>query len=265
MKQRIGQGSLAQIFMGICGQSNRRVAIKILERKFTRNHELAKRFLQEAETGAQLKHPNIVEIYHTGCTNECYFMIMEFLETTLRDRLNNHQKTPSFMVFGARELHIIMQIAEALDFAHQRGVIHRDIKPENIMFRADGTPVLVDFGLAKIKHSKERLTKTDVSVGTPYYMSPEQIQGQGKIDGRSDFYSLGIVFYEMLCGEVPYKADDFITLAMKHLKKKIPRLPKKLKHFQPLLDKMMAKDREQRIPSGEILIKIAIELQNQFF
>ncbi len=262
VKQRVGQGSLAQIFRGSCLQTGRPVAIKILERKYTRDYELAKRFLREAQTGADLKHPNIVEIYQTGCTDRCHFMIMEYLETTLRDRLNA-RKAAASPTFHPQDLHILMQMAEALDYAHQRGVIHRDIKPENIMFRADSTPVLVDFGLAKIKHSKEKLTKTDVSVGTPFYMSPEQIQGQKKIDGRSDFYSLGVVFYEMLCGEVPYKADDFITLAMKHLKKKVPKLPKKIKPFQPLLDKMMAKDPGQRLPSGEALIKIIIELQNR--
>jgi len=122
------------------------------------------------------------------------------------------------------------------------------------MFKKDGTPILVDFGLAKLKNAVERLTQTGITVGTPDYMSPEQIEGL-ELDGRADFYSLGVVFYELLTGEVPYKAANFVALALKHLKKKIPRLPRNVKHYQPLLDIMMAKDREERISNGRALIE----------
>jgi serine/threonine-protein kinase PpkA len=159
-----------------------------------------------------------------------------------------------------QDLNILKCIAAALKYAHDRGIIHRDIKPTNIMFRSDNTPVLVDFGLAKLEQAVQRLTETGITVGTPDYMSPEQIEGL-KLDGRADFYSLGVIFYEMSVGDVPYKARNYVALAVKHLKQKVPLLPRELRHYQPLLEKMMAKNREQRIADGAELIALIEQFQ----
>jgi serine/threonine-protein kinase PpkA len=256
--RKIGEGSLSAIFQGKCRESGRKVAIKILQRAYTAEPTIVKRFLQEAATGAKLEHPNIVNIYDVGNVQDYSFMVMEYLPQTLRERLEetDTNEENNYRV----ELTILQQIAGALAYAHGKGVIHRDIKPENIMFRHDGSSVLVDFGLARILHSSQRLTKTGISVGTPEYMSPEQIQGE-KIDGRSDIYCLGVVFYEMLVGDVPYTAPDYISLAMKHIKKKVPKLPRKLRHFQPLIDQMMAKDTERRFHGAGALLEFIETLE----
>jgi len=252
VERKIGEGSLSAIYQGQCHTCGHTVAIKILQRAYTAELTIVKRFLQEATTGAKLKHPNIVQIFNVGNVKDYSFMVMEYLPMTLRERLEERKKNDQLN--DLHELDVLRQIADALAYAHSQGVIHRDIKPENIMFREDGTAVLVDFGLARILHSSQRLTRTGVSVGTPEYMSPEQVQGE-EIDGRSDIYCLGVVFYEMLVGEVPYTAPNYISLAMKHIKKKVPKLPRKSRQFQPLIDTMMAKEKERRFPDAGALLK----------
>lgn len=233
------------------------VAIKILEPQlYKKNKEIAVRFLQEIETMRRLDHPNIVTIYGSGNIDTYYYLAMEYLQESLRDKMQAAQGKR----FDPRRLNILKSIAAGLKYAHERGIIHRDIKPTNIMFRTDNTPVLVDFGLAKIEHSSERITETGITVGTPDYMSPEQIEGL-KIDGRADFYSLGVIFYEMLVGDVPYKARNYVALAVKHLKQRVPTLPRELRQYQPLLEKMMAKDRRQRIADGAELIELIERFQ----
>ena len=243
---------MSAIFQGACKKSGQTIAIKILQRAYTAEPTIVKRFLQEANTGAKLDHPNIVKIFNVGNAMDYSFMVMEYLPLTLREQLDSRKQNEDDA--HHRDLAILKQMAGALSYAHNQGVIHRDIKPENIMFRNDGAAVLVDFGLARILHSSQRLTRTGISVGTPEYMSPEQIQGEA-IDGRTDIYCLGVVFYEMLLGEVPYTAPDYLSLAMKHIKKKVPRLPRKLRHFQPLIDQMMAKEKEHRLPSADALLE----------
>jgi serine/threonine-protein kinase PpkA len=234
-----------------------RVAIKILEAGlYEKNKEIAGRFLQEIAAMRQLDHPNIVTIYDSGNIDTYYYLVMEYLEESLRDKMRAWKGK----AFDPQDLNILKHIAAALKYAHEKGIIHRDIKPTNIMFRSDHTPVVVDFGLAKLEHSVERLTETGITVGTPDYMSPEQIEGL-KLDGRADFYSLGVIFYEMLVGDVPYKARNYVALAVKHLKQRVPTLPRELRRYQPLLERMMAKNREQRIADGAELIALIEQFQ----
>ncbi len=252
VNRKIGEGSLSAIYQGQCEKSGRQVAIKILQRAYTSEPTIVKRFIQEANTGASLEHPNIVKIFSVGNVRDYSFLVMEYLPMTLRDQLDSldrNAKEPNF-----HELAVLKQIAGALAYAHAKGVIHRDIKPENIMFREDSSAVLVDFGLARIQHSGQRLTRTGISVGTPEYMSPEQIQGD-EIDGRADIYCLGVVFFEMVTGDIPYKAPNYISLAMQHIKKKVPKLPRKHRHFQPFIDNMMAKEKERRFPGAQALLE----------
>lgn len=252
LEKRLGEGGIAKVYLAVQKDTGQKVAVKILDPGFhNEDRSISRRFLREIETITELKHPNIVTIHTSGNVDKHYYLVMEYLQQSLRDKMKAAKDSP----FDPRHLDTIKDIAAALQYAHEKGIIHRDIKPTNILFRADGTPVLVDFGLAKLKYSVEKLTKTGITVGTPDYMSPEQIEGL-ELDGRADFYSLGVIFYELMTGEAPYKAHNYVALALKHLKKKIPRLPRKQKDYQPLLDMMMAKDREERVPDGKALIKL---------
>ena len=246
------------MFLALREETNRQVAVKVLDPKLHNGEKsITRRFFREIETITGLKHPNIITIHDSGSVGNYYYLVMEYLHESLRDRIKTVKNCP----FDPKELNTLKQVASALHYAHQKGIIHRDIKSTNIMFRTDGTAVLVDFGLAKLKNAAERLTQTGITVGTPDYMSPDQIEGL-ELDGRTDFYSLGVIFYELLVGDVPYKAPNYVALALKHLKKRVPRLPRDYKHYQPLLDKMMAKDRDERIPDGDALIKFIDQFQN---
>jgi serine/threonine-protein kinase PpkA len=157
---------------------------------------------------------------------------------------------------------VIAQIAGALEFAHQHGVVHRDLKPANIMFRDTGTPVLTDFGIARYQDgSGMRLTQTGMLVGTPTYMSPEQINGV-TVDGRADQYSLGILFYELLTGAPPFRGDTPIAVLMAHLTRTPAPLPQEFRSFQDVFDRMLAKDREARYPN---LLDFAEDLKSRLF
>ena len=258
LEKRLGAGGIAVVYSGIQIKTGHRVAVKILKPSLLQKCNTAKRFLKEAETVSGLDHPHIIKIFDVGFNTNYHYLVMEFLSKSLRDKTEVENSTMSVR----QNLEIIRKIAMALDYAHQRGIIHRDIKPENIMFRIDETPVLVDFGLAKISSSKESLTRSGITVGTPDYMSPEQIQGLS-LDPASDIYSLGVVLYELLTGRVPYRASNYVTLALKHLKKKVPKLPRKFKYLQPLLNRMMAKKMSKRFTRAETLIRILEQIEEK--
>ncbi len=255
IKRKLGRGGMANVYFGIQESLKRKVAVKILSQYLLQDEQLIKRFLREAETAANLNHSNIVHIYDVGKYNDLNYIVMEYLEGG-----NLKQKLKKGEIDEEKALWIIEEISKALDYAHSKGIIHRDIKPENIMFREDGTPVLVDFGIAKAIGSETKLTKTGVYIGTPRYMSPEQIQGE-ELDGRTDYYSLGIVLYELLTGKVPYDGEDSIAIAMKHLQKPIPKLPPYLSVYQILIDKLMAKNREERLSNSRELENIINEIK----
>jgi serine/threonine protein kinase len=249
MIEKLGQGGMADVYLGIQEKLQRHVAIKVMIPLLFRDEQFSKRFIKEAQTAAQLNHPNIITIHDVGETGDSYYIVMEYLEESLSERLKQRGSFPP-----QEALEVVKMIACALDYAHKKGFIHRDIKPDNIMFRADGTVVLVDFGIARAMDSTTHLTRTGMSIGTPHYMSPEQCKGE-KIDGRSDIYSLGVQFYEIIMGEVPYKAENTAGIIIKHIQEPIPRLPDRLSRYQPLIDKMMAKERDKRFQRGEELIQ----------
>lgn len=256
IKKRLGKGGMAQVYLAAQENLDREVAIKILDPVFLKDEKLLKRFIYEAKTAAKLIHNNIVTIHDVGRSGDNHYIVMELLKESLRERLRGGKK-----LSAAKALAIIKTIANALFYAHDKNIIHRDIKPDNIMFRPDETPVLVDFGIARALDLSTRLTMTGVRLGTPYYMSPEQCKGE-EVDGGSDIYSLGVVFFELLTGDVPYKSDTPTGVIYRHTQAPLPQLPGKLKKYQPLIDKMMAKEKEKRIKNGQELVKIIESLQS---
>lgn len=254
----LGSGAVAVVYLGIQEKLERKVAIKVMEETtLQKNKQIAKRFEREAKTAASLSHSNIIQIYDAGKEDRYYYIVMEYLEESLRDR---QMRAPRYKIIPDMAVDIVGDIMRALDYAHLKGIYHRDIKPDNIMFRQDGTPVLLDFGIARIFNPSEDLTKSKMSMGTTYYMSPEQCRAQKDLDGRSDVYSLGVVLFEMLTGEKPYKGETPGFITSQHLDKPVPLLPEELSIYQPLIDKMMAKNRENRISSRPELMQLIGEI-----
>lgn len=251
IKKQIGIGGMSRVYLAYDPKLKRNLAIKVLAPSYSVDKRVTKRFVKEARTAAQLQHSNIISIYDVGKYKDQYYIAMEYLRESLKDRIRKGvlKNNPGEV------LKTVRKIAEALLYAHKKGFIHRDIKPDNIMFRDDGTLVLLDFGIVKALKSESNLTRTGMSMGTPKYMSPEQMMAK-KVDERSDIYSLGIVLYELLTGSAPYKDSDIVTLAMKHTKGPVPQLPGKYNLIQPLLNKMVAKKPTERVRNCEGLIRL---------
>lgn len=249
--RELGRGGMATVYLAIQERLNRQVALKVMEPISDAIEDFTQRFAKEGQIIAQFQHPQIITIYDFDSYDGAHYFSMEYLPGgTLAERIP--QGLPL-----ERILEIVTKVAEALAYAHERGIIHRDLKPQNILFRRDGTPVLSDFGIAKvISASPEttQLTQLGTAIGSPRYMSPEQITSQ-TLDPRSDLYSLGLVFFEMLTGQQPYRADDVITLAMKHCSEPAPPLPRELSGLQPILDKLLAKRPDERFDSAKAVVR----------
>ncbi|HEX7501995.1 MAG TPA: serine/threonine-protein kinase [Acidobacteriota bacterium] len=240
LKKFLGSGGAADVFLAVDLKHSRLAAVKVMARRRFAETVAVKRFIKEAQTISRLHHPNIVRVYETGRTDGLRFMAMEFFPESLKQRIQARGR-----IEPDEALAIANQVAAALFYAHAKGFIHRDIKPDNIMFRRDGTPVILDFGIARVLESTTQLTRSGMSMGTPRYMSPEQLNAK-RADGRSDIYSLGVVLYEMLSGAPPYKSSQTMTVIMKHVTEPVPRLPEELAAYQPLVERMMAKERSKR-------------------
>lgn len=248
----IGEGGMSTVFLALQESLERQVALKVMSSALVSDKSFSVRFMKEGKTIARLHHPTIVTIYDIGCQDSIYFMAMEYIEGgTLKDRLAR-----SIPVTDA--LDIVRSIAGALDYAHRHGIVHRDVKPANILFRADGSTTLTDFGIAKAlvqgDAAGEDITRVGFTIGTPVYTSPEQALGQ-PVDARSDLYSLGVVFFEMLTGDKPFTADDQISVVMKHVHEPVPRLPTELAPLQSIIDRLLAKRAAERYVSAGALLK----------
>lgn len=250
LKSKLGQGGMAAVFLAIQESFGREVALKIMMPALAKEPDFANRFLREARTMASLSHPNIIVVHDVGTADNLHYYAMALHRGgDLTQRIRGGGVTPQ------EALRITHQIADALAYAHEQGIVHRDIKPDNVLFRErDDAAILTDFGIAKSLHNAEnQLTQAGSTVGTPKYMSPEQARGQ-KVDGRADIYSLGCVLFEMLTGQPPYLAEEAVTLAIKHIQSPVPRLPSDLTRFQPLLDRMLAKEPAQRQADGHAIM-----------
>jgi len=197
----IGAGGMGAVYKARQSGLDRLVAIKILPEEFAHDVKFALRFTREARTLAKLSHPNIVSVHEFGKVEDTYYFLMEFVEgSTLRDVVKAGQLAPK------HALAIVPHLCDALQYAHDQGIVHRDIKPENILIAKDGVVKIADFGLSRMlgnENPQEKLTGTHQIMGTPRYMAPEQLEGDHGVDHRADIYSLGVVFYEMLTGELP--------------------------------------------------------------
>jgi serine/threonine protein kinase len=248
----IGQGGMASVYKAYDLNLRRAVAIKVIHPHLSNNPKFFHRFEEEATAVAQLRHPNIVLIYDFSHEEDLYYMVMEFVRgETLQNRLQGlHEAGRRLRVKDA--ITYTAEICDAADYAHKRGMIHRDIKPANIMLDIDGKAILMDFGIAHLVGASQH-TATGAVLGTAMYMSPEQIHGI-KIDARSDIYSIGVTFFEMLSGSPPFNAESAMTLMMMHLNFPIPDMhdiqPDLPAELIGITHKALAKNRDERFQTA---------------
>jgi serine/threonine protein kinase/tetratricopeptide (TPR) repeat protein len=243
----LGRGGMAVVYLAIQESLDRHVALKVLARHLSGEDTFNDRFLREARIAARFLHRSIVQIHDINAHDGRPYMAMEYLPGgTLGARLAN-------MTLKAK-LVVAAEIADALDFMHRQSFIHRDVKPDNIIFRADDSAVITDFGIARAANSVTRMTLTGSILGTPHYMSPEQARGK-KIDSRSDLYSLGVVLFAMLTGRLPYDAEDQFSICAMHVNEPIPKLPDDVAYLQAVVDRLLAKDPDDRFQTGRELYR----------
>jgi serine/threonine protein kinase len=241
LRHRIAQGGMAEVYLAYDRQVRRQVAVKVL---YGRDEQFVRRFEREALAVGALSHNHILPLYDFGEQSPWYYLVMPYVDgCTLRDYFLRHkqltlEETASFL----------SQIASALQYAHEHGMVHRDVKPSNILLRQDGYAYLVDFGLAKAMQNTEDLTTVGAMVGTPEYMAPEQSNGESNY--HSDIYSLGIILYQMLTGQLPFMAESPVAVSLKHIQS-IPTPPRELnsaipQNIENVILKAMAKDPDKR-------------------
>jgi serine/threonine protein kinase len=240
--RKIGEGGMSVVYLAEQVSLKREVAVKVMRLEIASNDLDVQRFKHEAKTIAQLDHPNIINIYNIGQTSKGeIFFTMPYL---------NHGDFSSYILEDENEfVKLLKSICDGLSFAHERGVVHRDIKPENLLFDEFGNVRIADFGIA-ISKDGTRMTKEHQIVGSAQYMSPEQARSL-KVDVHSDIYSLGIVIYERLTGQVPFNSEESISILVSHVSEEPPKLPVKMRHWQKVIDKCLAKapkDRYQSMP-----------------
>ena len=254
----LGKGGMAAVYQARQQSFGREVALKVLNPSPEDLDEFSRRFLQESSIVAKLHHSHIVQVYDVGRHKDFFYISMEYLHGgDLSGKLKEGLSLRD-------SVKIIKQLADALDFAHRKNIIHRDIKPANVMFREDGAAVLTDFGIAKELESQAELTQAGVVIGTPRYMSPEQIRGE-KVDHRADIYSLGIVFYRCLTNYVPFDGKDMLTTAYLQDNEPVPSLPTEVACFQPIINRMLEKNPDDRFQRGREVVEALENLDRTAF
>jgi serine/threonine protein kinase len=239
----IGQGGQAQVYLAEREHDGLRVALKVLNRALRNDPVFLERFVREYKLVASIDSQYVARIYDQGFSGDHPYIAMEFLPSgTLASRIRGGLTTRA-------TLRLVTQIAQALAAIHARGIVHRDLKPANILFRADGRPVLVDFGLARDMTISSTLTVAGQFLATPRYMSPEQCLGRA-VDARSDLYSLGAVLFEMMTGKKIYDGANSADVISMHVSAPVPKLAELLSVHQPLLDKLLAKEPADRFQSA---------------
>ena len=249
--EKIGTGGMAVVYKARCHRLNRLVAIKILRAEFTQDEEFRSRFHAESRAVAMLSHPNIVSVYDVSTTNEADYIVMELIDGITLKQYMEKKGTVNWK----ETLHFAIQIAKALEHAHSRGIIHRDIKPHNVMVLKNGSVKVTDFGIARVMNETNTLTKE--ALGSVHYLSPEQAKG-GRVDIRSDLYSLGVVMYEMATGRPPYDGETPVAVAIQHISGKAtlpsvinPHIPGGL---EQIIMRCMSQQPADRFPSASALL-----------
>ncbi len=250
IERMVGKGGMGAVFLAHDLTLEREVAIKVLPPDISMDEQIVKRFQQEAKTSAKLDHTNIIPIYRVESEGGLNYFVMKYIAgTSLEDVLD--QKQPLTIDYIQR---VLWEGACALGHAHQRGVVHRDVKPANIMFDHDGRVMLTDFGISKALQAASGFTGTGMIIGTPHYMAPEQAKG-ATVDGRADEYSLGVVGYRMITGELPYTGDSVHTILYKHIFEEVPSAAAKRSDAPQFLtaaiSRSLSKEPDQRFATME--------------
>jgi len=246
--KEIATSNFSSVFLARSDRLRRNVVLKVMKRgESEREMGDAERFQREYEIISSITHRAIAEIYDFGSQSDHLYLSMEYFPCgDLRDRLRNPLSVDE-------SLYYLRAIAEALRVIHVFGILHRDLKPANVMLREDNSPVLIDFGLARRSMDEIGTTGVGQVLGSPYYISPEQAQGQ-RVDVRTDLYSLGVMFYEMLTGQRPYAGRSAVAIMSQHTSSPVPQLPEATSMQQPLLDRLMAKQQSARYASADELL-----------
>jgi serine/threonine-protein kinase len=260
--RRLGRGAMADVYLAEQGSLRRQVAFKVLKRELAADDTYVRRFHMEAQAAASLVQANIVQIYEVGLIDDFHYIAQEYVEGQNLSQYISRKGTPDVKMGIA----VIRQVASALCKAAERGIVHRDIKPENIMLARSGEVKVADFGLARIGRGEEslKLTQVGITMGTPLYMSPEQVEGRS-LDPRSDLYSLGVTCYHMLAGKPPFRGDTALSVALQHVRTQ----PERLENIRPdlppalgrIIHKMLAKNPDERYQSPRDLLRELRSLQ----
>lgn len=248
IKRLIGKGGMASVYLATQQSLNRPVALKVLHPSAADTPEFSRRFVREGRLIASLRHTHIITIHDIDVVDGLHYISMEYVDGGDLKRRISRGIAPD------TALSIVETIGGCLHFAHKAGVVHRDVTPANILFRKDRTPLLTDFGIAKAQRTRSDLTTTGKVLGTPAYLSPERAKGK-RVDGRADIYGLGVILYEMLVGENPFRGEDDVETIVNQVESPIPTLPRELADLQPLLDRMLAKQPKDRFRDAGALVE----------
>jgi eukaryotic-like serine/threonine-protein kinase len=250
LEELVGSGGMSNVFRAHDRLLERTVALKILHEQYTRDEDYVERFRREARAVAQLTHPNIVTVIDRGEQDGRQFIVFEYV-----DGQNLKERSAGGPLDPREAIQLALQVAHALSFAHARGLVHRDVKPQNVLLNDDGQAKVTDFGIAR-SLDVHGVTQTGTVLGTSDYIAPEQARGQ-KVDPKTDIYSLGVVLYELLTGEVPFSGDNFVAVAMRHVSEPAPSVLEHRPDCPLRLDlavqRAMAKDPDDRFASMDEL------------
>jgi serine/threonine-protein kinase len=248
LEELVGTGGMSSVYRAYDRVLERRVALKILHQHFSADDEYVQRFLREARTVASLSHPNIVTVIDRGEQDAQQFIVFEYVDgENLKRLIERNGPAPV-----DRALELAIEIARGLESAHERGLVHRDVKPQNVLLNGDGRAKVTDFGIAREIDVQRGMTQTGTVLGTSDYISPEQAQGL-RVDEHTDVYSLGVVLYELLAGELPFRGDNFVAVAMSHINDPAPsvleRRPDVPLRIAAAIDRALAKSPDDRWPT----------------
>ena len=261
VKKRIGVGGMADVYRAFDRLEGRDVAVKILKNEYTKNDEFLQRFKNESKAIAVLSHPNIVKVYDVSFGDRIQYIVMEYIDgITLKEYISHQHVIP-----WKEAVHFTVQILQALQHAHEKGIVHRDMKPQNIMLLQDGSIKVTDFGIARFSNNETR-TMTDKAIGSVHYIAPEQARGDNT-DGKADIYSVGVMLYEMLTGKLPFDADSAVSVAIMQMQsdpKPLREINDKIPEgIEEITLRAMRKDPKQRYANaGEMLEAIEIFRHN---